>query len=416
MNRPTMPPDLEPTASLSARPAAGTLAEVAWVFLKLGTIAFGGPAAHIAMMREEVVRRRKWLMEQRFLDLIGLTNRIPGPNSTEMAIHLGYLRAGWPGLVVAGLCFILPAALIVGAMAPAYVAYGSTPQADWMLYGIKPVIIAIVVQALAGLGRTALNTPLAAGWAALILVLYLLKVHELVLLFAGGTLFALVKHLGTRPARGLPAALPSIVVWPGQTGLWVDSEQAMAAGGAAAAAAAAVPFSLGGLFGNFLKVGAVLYGSGYVLLAFLRRDLVERLGWLTDRQLLDAISVGQFTPGPVFTTATFVGYILGGLAGAVVATVGIFLPSFLFVAAMHPLGVWLRRSWWTSAVLDGVNVASLALMAGVTLQLARAALIDPFTVALAAVTLVIFTRFRLNSAWLIASRALLGVVARMLGH
>ncbi|WP_324716680.1 chromate efflux transporter [Carboxydochorda subterranea] len=414
MNGPAMPPDREPAASRSAGAAAGSLAEVARVFLKLGTIAFGGPAAHIAMMREEVVQRRKWLPEQRFVDLIGLTNLIPGPNSTEMAIHLGYLRAGWPGLVVAGLSFILPAALMVGALAAAYVAYGSTPQADWVLYGIKPVIIAIVLQALLGLGRTALDTPLAAGWAALVLALYLLGVHELVLLFGGGVAYALAKRLWERPPRGRPVALRSIGGSPVAAGLGLSSAQAAAGGGGVAATAA--PLTLPGLLGVFLKVGAVLYGSGYVLLAFLRRDLVERLGWLTDRQLLDAIAVGQFTPGPVFTTATFVGYILGGLAGAILATVAIFLPSFLFVAAVHPLGVWLRRSWWTSAVLDGVNAASLALMAGVTLQLAGTALVDPLTVAVAAAALVALARFRLNSAWLIAGGALLGVLTRMLGH
>jgi chromate transporter len=376
---------------------------VAAVFLKLGTTAFGGPAAHIAMMRDEVVVRRKWLSDQRFLDLLGLTNLIPGPNSTEMAIHLGYLRAGWPGLLVAGACFILPAAVIVGVLAAAYVAYGSTPQADWLLYGVKPVILAVVLQALVGLARTAVATPLAAGWGALTLALYLLGVHELALLFGGGVLFALAKRPWVRTADWTTLTSVAAV---GGAGLWAAAQ-------GAAGALAAAPVSLAGLFGVFLKVGAVLYGSGYVLLAFLRRDLVERLGWLSDRQLLDAVAVGQFTPGPLFTTATFVGYVLAGLAGAVVATVGIFLPSFVFVAAVHPLAHRLRRSPWTSALLDGVNVASLALMAGVTVQLARAALVDPFTVLLAAGAAGVLLRWRLNSAWLVGAGAALGVLARM---
>lgn len=404
-------------------PAPGSLGEVARVFLKLGTIAFGGPAAHIAMMREEVVERRRWVSEQRFLDLIGLTNLIPGPNSTEMAIHLGYVRAGWRGLVVAGVCFILPAALIVGALAAAYVAWGTTPQVDWMLYGIKPVIIAVVAQALVGLARTALAHPLAAAWAAGALALYLLGVHELALLFGGGLAFALVRGLRQRPARTRPASLRGLgwaSVAAGLAGAGAQGAAAAAAGGVATAGTAVAgvptaPFALSGLFGVFLKVGAVLYGSGYVLLALLRRDLVERLGWLTDRQLLDAIAVGQATPGPVFTTATFVGYVLGGVAGAAVATVGIFLPSFLLVAAVHPLGTWLRRSGWTGAILDGVNAVSLALMAGVTLQLAGAALVDPVTVLVAVASLLALTRLGLNSAWLIAGGALLGLVARMLG-
>ncbi len=416
--------DTAPMTDPSAQaPAPGTLGEVARVFLKLGTVAFGGPAAHIAMMRQEVVERRRWVSEQRFLDLIGLTNLIPGPNSTEMAIHLGYVRAGWRGLVVAGICFILPASLIVGALAAAYVAWGTTPQVDWMLYGIKPVIIAVVAQALVGLARTALAHPLAAAWAAGALALYLLGVHELALLFGGGFAFALVRGLLQRPVRTRPASLRSLgwaTVATGLAGAGARGAAAAAGGGAATPGTAVAgvptaPFALSGLFGVFLKVGAVLYGSGYVLLALLRRDLVERLGWLTDRQLLDAIAVGQATPGPVFTTATFVGYVLGGVAGAAVATVGIFLPSFLLVAAVHPLGAWLRRSWWTGAILDGVNAVSLALMAGVTLQLAGAALVDPVTVLAAVASLLALTRLGLNSAWLIAGGALLGLVARMLG-
>ncbi|MER3456729.1 MAG: chromate transporter [candidate division GAL15 bacterium] len=378
----------------SAESPDSSLAEVARVFLKLGTVAFGGPAAHIAMMREEVVLRRRWLSDQHFLDLLGITNLIPGPNSTEMAIQVGYLRAGWRGFLVAGVCFILPAALMVGALASVYVAYGSTPQADWLLYGIKPVVLAIVVHALLGLGRTAVRTPLAVVWAASMFALYLAGVHELVLLFVGGALFAALQ----RPGSGSGVVLPGLVAAPAAS-LGVK--------------AAAAPVSLAGLFDIFLKIGSVLYGSGYVLLAFLRRDLVERLGWLTDRQLLDAVAVGQFTPGPLFTTATFVGYLLAGPAGAVVATVGIFLPSFVFVAAVQPLAPRLRRSPWASAILDGVNLTSLALMAGVAVQLAQTALTDAFTVSLAVGAVGMLVRFRVNSAWLVAAAALLAVGVRV---
>lgn len=408
------------------RRRGGALAEVAGLFLRLGFTAFGGPAAHIAMMREEVVRRRRWLSEERFLDLLGLTHLIPGPNSTEMAIYLGYLRAGRPGLVVGGLCFILPAAVIVGALAAAYVAYGATPRGEWVLYGVKPVIIAVVLQALAGLARTALMSALAAAWAGAALALYLLGTHELVVLFAGGVAYAVAKTLRERRPRGGPArpgtaalvaatghAVAGLGAGPG-AGFATAGAAVAAQVAAAGAAAGAAPFSLPGLFAVFLKVGAVLYGSGYVLLAFLRRDLVERLGWLTDRELLDAVSVGQFTPGPLFTTATFVGYVLGGLRGAVLATAGIFLPSFVFVAAVHPVGAWLRRLPWTSAILDGVNLASLALMAGVTLELARSALVDAFTTGLAVLALVCLVRLRINSAWLVAAGALLGAAVRAL--
>lgn len=383
-----------------ARPAGrrAALAEVAALFAKLGVVAFGGPAAHIAMMRDEVVRRRRWVTDQQFLDLLGLTNLIPGPNSTEMAIHLGYVRAGWPGLIAGGLCFILPAALIVSGFAWAYVTYGATPQAEWLLYGVKPVVIAVVAQALVALGRAALKGPLSAGLAAAVVALYWLGGHELLLLFGGGLLYALVRE-GWRRRRegqtGLPAAL------------------AMAGAAAAAPVAPAVPFSLGTLFWVFLKIGAVLYGSGYVLIAFLQGDFVERLGWLTERQLLDAVSVGQFTPGPLFTTATFVGYLLGGWPGAALATAGIFLPSFVFVAAIHPLGARLRQVPWTSAFLDGVNVAALGLMAGVTLQLARSALVDAYTAALAVAALAALMLSRINSAWLILGGALAGLAARL---
>jgi len=377
----------------------GPLREVAAVFLRLGAIAFGGPAAHIAMMRDEVVRRRQWLTEEEFLDLLGATNLIPGPNSTEMAIHLGYRRARWPGLLVAGACFILPAALIVLALAWAYVQFGTTPQAGSVLYGVKPVVIAIILQALWSLGRAAVRTPLLAAIGLGVLSLYLAGVGEIALLFGTGFLVMALAAVG--PLRRLLAVLAAVLVL------------AAPALGRAAAAAADVPVSLRKLFLIFLKIGSVLYGSGYVLLAFLRRDFVEGLGWLSDRQLLDAVAVGQFTPGPVFTTATFVGYIVGSWPGALLATLGIFLPSFIFVAASHPFVARLRRSRLAGGFLDGVNVAALALMAGVTWQLGRAAITDSLTAALAVVAAALLFRTRLNVTWLLLGGAVAGALAHL---
>ena len=375
----------------------GTLAEVVQLFLKLGVLGFGGPAAHIAMMRDEVVRRRRWVDDARFLDLLGMTNLIPGPNSTEMAIHLGYVRAGWPGLLLGGACFIGPAVVIVLALAWLYVRYGATPAAVGILYGVLPVIIAVVVQAMWALGRTAVKGSLLAAVGISVLALALAGVNELALLFGGGALVMLVR---VRRPRALATGLAALLVLPG------------AALGQGLTAAGGVTLST--LFVTFLKIGATLYGSGYVLLAFLRNDFVHRLHWLTDRQLLDAIAVGQVTPGPVFTTATFLGYVLAGSPGAALATVAIFLPSFVFVALSHPLLPRIRGSRWAGAFLDGVNVAALGLMAAVTLQLARSALVDVFTVvvALAAAGLLILRG--VNSAWLILGGAAAGVAVSAL--
>ena len=377
------------------------LLELASLFLKLGTTAFGGPAAHIAMFENEVVRRRQWLTREEFLDLLGATNLIPGPNSTEMAIHVGHRRAGWAGLVVAGTCFILPAFLIVSVIAWAYVRYGRLPRVEGLLDGVKPVVIAIVLRALWGLGRKALkNWPLAVVGVAGV-ILSLLGVNELLLLFGAGALVAIVGPLFLRPAKPGPATT--------STALPVAPLLATT-GGAVAGAAVALPFSLWPMFLFFLKVGSVLFGSGYVLLAFLRADLVDRWHWLSESQLLDAVTVGQITPGPLFTTATFIGYFLGGGPGAVLATVGIFLPAFVFVAVSGPLVPRLRRSPVAGAFLDGVNAASLALMAAVTWQLGRAAVHDWFTLVLAVTGAVLLFRFRFNSTWLIAAGAAAGLV------
>jgi chromate transporter len=392
----------EETAPSSAPTSPGaSLGEVARLFLRLGLTAFGGPAAHIAMMRDEVVRRRGWVTDQHFLDLLGATNLIPGPNSTEMAIHLGYVRAGWRGLLAAGVLFILPAALIVLGLAWAYVECGATPQVVWLLYGVKPVIIAIVGYALYGLAKTAVKGPLTGAVVAATLVLYLLNVDELALLFGGALLVAVVVN-----CRRLSGGAVALVQMP--------LLSVMGAGGAALTAmvAAAVPFSLSTLFLTFLKIGAVLYGSGYVLLAFLRTDFVERLGWLTDQQLLDAVAIGQFTPGPVFTTATFVGYLVGGVSGAVLATVGIFVPSFLFVAVSNPLIPRIRQSAWASSLLDGVNASALGLMGGVTLELGRTAIVDPVTILVGLVALGSLLRWRVNSAWLVLGGAGVGLATR----
>lgn len=402
-------------APLPAAPTAPTtmpprppLREVAAIFTRLGFTAFGGPAAHIAMMRHELVERRKWLDDRRFADLLGLVNLIPGPSSTELAIYLGYLRAGWPGLLLAGACFILPAMLIVLAFAWAYVAFGSTPAVGWLLYGIKPVVIAIIAQALTGLSRTILRGPLAIACALAVLALYLLGVNVLILLLGAGLLFAAVSLARRKAERVKPAAL-SVALGP--LARLIPARLAALA----ASAGAATPFSQLTLFLTFLKIGAVLYGSGYVLLAFLRADLVQNLHWLTDHQLLDAVSIGQFTPGPVFTTATFIGYLVGGLPGALLATLAIFLPAFAFVPAIHRLAALMRRSAWARAILAGVNAAALALMAGVTFQLAGAALVDPLTWLLALAALAILLRFKPNSAWLIAAGALAGFLAHSIG-
>jgi chromate transporter len=376
-----------------------SIAELARLFLKLGTIAFGGPAAHIAMMEEEVVRRRRWLDHERFVDLLGATNLIPGPNSTEMAIHIGLLRAGWRGLIVAGACFIVPAVLIVWALAALYVRYGSLPEAAWLFYGVKPVIIAIVVQALWGLGKAAIKNSLTAVAGAAVIVLFFFGANEILLLFAAGFAVMIVDNLrrGWRPPRNalwtLSFGMPFLTAYNG---------------------AAAEPATLTALTLFFLKIGSVLFGSGYVLLAFLRADLVERWHWLTDRQLLDAIAIGQFTPGPVFTTATFIGYVIAGSPGALLATLGIFLPAFVFVALSAPWIPKLRRSPWTSGFLDGVNAASLGLMAVVTWQLGRSALVDGFTIALALVSAVLVFRFKINSAWWVLAGALLGLGRQLL--
>jgi chromate transporter len=377
---------------LATEKSATSLRELAALFTKLGFTAFGGPAAHVAMLHDEAVTRRGWMTEQHFLDLVGATNLIPGPNSTEMVMHTGKEQGGWKGLFVAGACFILPAVIMVTILAWAYVTYGATPQGASLLYAVKPVVVVIVIQALIKLGRKAVKSWLLALIGIAIFALFMLGVHELVLLFGTAVLMLLITLIRRQSAAALVA--PPFVELPAPLQALTES----------------APVDLLQLFLIFLKTGAVLYGSGYVLLAFLRNDLVLRLGWLTDQQLIDAVAIGQVTPGPVLTTATFIGYVLAGVPGAFVATLGIFLPSFIFVAILNPLVPRLRDSEWTAALLDGVNVAALGLMAGVTVILGRAAFVDIPTVILALVTAVLLFRFKVSTIWLVLGAAAIGLL------
>ena len=383
-----------------------TLGELARLFLKLGTIGFGGPAAHIALMEDEVVRRRGWLTREAFLDYLGATNLIPGPNSTELAIEIGRDRAGWPGLVVAGVAFIVPAALIVGITAWAYVRFGNLPAALALFAGVKPVIIAIVVQALWRLARTAVKTRWLGALTVAAIVAVAAGLHELIVLLGAAVLSVMgvaarARDTDDRVNTGVPIGGPIVANAPTLTG----------ALGAAVGVPAAV--SVWSLFAIFLKIGSVLFGSGYVLLAFLRADFVERLGWLTERQLLDAVAVGQVTPGPVFTTATFIGYVLAGVPGAVVATVGIFLPAFVFVAVSGPLIPRLRRSRLAGAALDGVNAASFGLMAVVTWQLGRASIVSVSSCVVALSAGALLATRRVNAAWLVVAGGIAGIALGM---
>ncbi|MBW4471374.1 MAG: chromate transporter [Stenomitos rutilans HA7619-LM2] len=387
-----------PYKQLAAARKQQRVKELAWVFLKLGTIAFGGPAAHIAMMDNEVVKRRQWMSREALLDLLGVTNLIPGPNSTELAIHIGYERAGWKGLVIAGTCFILPAMLVVWALAAVYVRFQTIPAVGWLLYGVKPVIIAIVLQALWKLGKAAIKDMPTAIAGLTVLAAFWLNVNEIVLLLLAGLGVMLYENLrrgGTGAAVLLP--LTGVLAQVGTTTIAVGKATWLQ------------------VFLVFLKIGSVLYGSGYVLLAFLQRDLVERTHWLTSQQLLDAVAIGQITPGPVFTTATFIGYLLAGNAGAIAGTIGIFLPAFVFVALVNPWVSKLRSSPWASGFLDGVNAASLGLMAVVTYTLAHETLVDWLTVLVALISAIIVFRFKVNSAWLVLAGAAIGWLTQTLG-
>lgn len=374
----------------------GSLAEIARLFGRLGIVAFGGPAAHIAMMEDEFVVRRGWVTHEHFLDLVGATNLIPGPNSTEMTMHLGYERGGWPGLFTAGSCFILPAVTITAVLAWLYVTYGTLPEVEPFLYGIKPAVIAVIAGALWRLGRRAVTSWRLAVIGAAVVVAVLVGVGEVTALIVGGVAGMLwLRWSGVAESRTAARWLPILF----------QDTTAVAAGAAAGAAATVSLWKLG-LF--FLKVGAILYGSGYVLVAFLEGGLVNDYGWLTQSQLLDAIAIGQFTPGPVLSTSTFIGYVISGMPGAVVATIGIFLPSFFFVLILNPIIPRLRESAWASAFLDAVNVAAVGLMLAVTIELSLVALTSWQAIAIAAVAAVLLIRFRLNAAWLVVGGAVVG--------
>jgi chromate transporter len=375
-----------------------SLPELARLFLKLGMVAFGGPPAHIAMMEDEIVSRRGWLTAAEFLDFLGATNLIPGPNSTEMAIHVGRVRAGWPGLLVAGASFILPSAVMVTVLAWAYVRFGSLPQVSGVLYGVKPIVIALIVQAVFKLAKSAVKSTWLAVVGALAALATALGVDQLAVLAGGGFLTGLIFYCLRSKKR---ASFSASALLTGVTGI-------------SAGSGVAAPFSLTALFLVFLKLGAILFGGGYVLVALIRSNLVARLGWITERQLLDAIAMGQVTPGPLSTTATFIGYLLGGIPGAVLATVAIFLPAFFFVAISGPLVPRLRQSPLAGAVLDGVNVAALALIAVATWQLFRAAVVDWTTLVLAGLGFFLLLRYRVNSIWLVLGGAAIGAGATWL--
>jgi len=372
--------------------------EIAQVFFKLGVIGFGGPAAHIAMMEEEVVTRREWITRSRFLDLIGATNLIPGPNSTEMAIHLGYIYGGVFGLILAGVCFLIPAVVITGIFAWVYVTFGDLPQIAPLFYGIKPAVLAVILGALWKLGNKAIKSYqlLLIGFGVAVLLFF--GINEVIALLIGGFVGMLLlrKVLPKETAEGLIATLSFGTILKAV---------------AATTAKTVPPLWKLGLF--FLKVGSILFGSGYVLIAFIEGELVNQNAWLTQQQLLDAIAIGQFTPGPVLSTSTFIGYVIAGIPGAIVATLGIFFPSFIFVLILNPIIPRLRNSQWTSAFLDAVNVSAVGLMAVVTLQIAYSLFLQPLdyiAILIFIIGAIALFRFQLSPLWLVLGGAILGLV------
>jgi chromate transporter len=373
------------------------LKDITQVFLKLGIIAFGGPAAHVAMMDDEIVKRRGWMTREKLLDLWGITSLIPGPSSTQLAIYIGYERAGFWGVVLAGTSFILPAMLMVWGLAAIYVRHQALPQVNWLLYGIKPVIIAIVVQAFWKLSQKAIKDKWTAIAALIVTITFALGANALLLLVLAGLGVTLLKNGLKEDGANVP-----FLVFP-STLLGV------------AAPAVIAPGSWMQVFFYFLKLGSVLYGGGYVLLAFLQQDLVERSHWLTSQQLLDAVAIGQVTPGPLFTTATFVGYLLAGNRGAIAGTLGIFLPSFALILVISPWITKLRASPWASGFLDGVNAASMGLMAVVTYTLGRAAIVDWLTMVVVLLGSIAVFRFKINTMWLVLAGGVIGIAIKVLG-
>ena len=374
------------------RPAGSNGKELARLFLKLGLTAFGGPAAHIAMMQREVVEKRQWMDHQHFLDLIGATNLIPGPNSTEMAIHIGHERGGWKGLLIAGICFILPAVLITGFIAGLYQRYGQLPTVTQFIYGIKPAIIAIILAAALPLARRALKTAELAVIGLVALGVALAGINEIYVMFGAGLVVLVLYTIRKRgPARDLKSFSPLLLF---NNSLFSAPNLK--------------------LFLIFLKIGAILYGSGYVLFAFLDRELVAK-GLLTRTQLVDAIAVGQFTPGPVFSSVTFIGWQMNGWQGAILATIAIFLPSFLLVALLNPLVPRMRRSGLFAAFLDGVNVASVAIIATVCITFGRESLTGWRTILIALLSGIVTFGFpKVNTVWVVVGSGLLGYALLLL--
>ncbi len=368
---------------------ADKLKEVALLFFKLGSIAFGGPAAHIAMMEDEVVRRKKWMSRQHFLDLVGATNLIPGPNSTEMTMHCGYERAGWKGLIAAGACFIFPAVTITMVFAWLYKQYGQLPEVEPYIYGIKPAVIAIILGAVYRLGQKALKNVKLGILGGMTLIACLLGVHEILALFACG-ISGLALYLISGSKNNLNGSVVLILF---QAAKSVTSAK---------------------VFWIFLKVGALLYGSGYVLFAYLDAELVDG-GWLTRQELIDAVAVGQFTPGPVLSTATFIGWQLNGFSGAVVATVSIFLPSFIFVAILNPFISRMRKSTVFTAFLDAVNIAAVAVIIAVCVEMAKDTLTDWRTILIAVLSLTaVFVFRKMNSAFIVIGGSVTGYLLETL--
>lgn len=365
--------------------------EIAFLFLKLGLTAFGGPAAHIALMEEEIVRRRQWMSRQYFLDLIGVTNLIPGPNSTEMVMQCGMHRAGFWGLVIAGICFIIPATVITIIFAFLYYQYGTLPEFVSALYGIRPVILVVIVAAVYKLGRTALKSRELAIIGACVLVFALSGGSEIIGILAGGFLGMLwLKRKDMKTIYPAAFAVPF--------------------SGVSVAPVVPAALDLSSMFWSFFKIGATFFGGGYTIFAYFQDEFIHRLGWLTQQQLLDAVAVGQFTPGPVLSSAAFIGYQLFGLKGALAATVGIFLPSFILVALIHPWLSKLRQSAWLSAFLDAVNVSAVAVMAAVAGSLGVQALTDvPAVMIAAACGLCLWKLPKINPAWLILLGGAVGI-------
>ncbi|WP_286856668.1 MULTISPECIES: chromate efflux transporter [Sphingobacterium] len=370
------------------------LKEIAKVFGKLGIIGFGGPAAHIAMMRDEVVIKRKWMNEQHFLDLLGATNLIPGPNSTEMAIHIGHDKGGWKGLIIAGLCFILPAVFITGIFALLYRQYGQLPEVQPFIYGIKPAIIAIIIGAVYPLARKSVKSPFLGFIGIVVLLAAVIGIEEIYLMFGAGLLALSLFYIQNKKPDKFQNIVPLTFLQITQTTFWTTTNAQ--------------------LFWTFLKIGSILYGSGYVLFAFLDTELVDT-GLLTKQQLMDAIAVGQFTPGPVFSSVTFIGFQINGLSGAIVSTIAIFLPSFVFVALLNPLMKKLRSSKGLSAFLDAVNVASVAIIVAVCFEMGKETITDWRTILIAVVSSIIVLKFKkINSAFVVFGGSFLGYILKMI--